>query len=612
MRRWRIPEATSVALLLALALGCGRGGGASGSGGAPGAAGGVGIPPGSDPDAPLVEILDPARGAFLPPGTIVVRGTAQDAGSGVWMLLLNGVPTPVDPAGSFQAAVTLAWGVNTITARAIDRAGNVASASISVISGEYRPATDEVHGASGLRLNEQALNRVAPFIARSFLGSATFQQALLGGPIYRGALTDPFFGTCIASAEVRVLAFRFDTPQLQIDCVQGGVNAILRLPNARLTANAHDYCGIGYSATGDVTAVEAVADAGFDISLDAAGNFLVAPRYATVLLNGFRLAIQGIPSVISNLVYSEVKSAIEDALADAIRRYLPGALSSTFASLSQPMTIPLPGGSVSVLARATTLDFDDFGFSAAYAGNAIAPRNPQVPAAPGSLHLSGPAGTVPAMGTAFGFYGTVGENFLNRILFTSWQAGCWHVTVDQQFLASFNVTLPFQLDGQWIAHFFPALQGMIVPGQMVPVGFQFEPALQPVMRVVGGTELFRLQVGELHMTLLMDFGGGFTPIMTVALHLDAGCGVSFARNAFTFTLTSQPVFEAQLLWSAIPLNGIDVGRFLTFFVPSAIQAAIQSVQPTPLPTLQGAILTNLAAYQDGIQGDFATVSGDVW
>jgi hypothetical protein len=118
-------------------------------------------------------------------------------------------------------------------------------------------------------------------------------------------------------------------------------------------------------------------------------------------------------------------------------------------------------------------------------------------------------------------------------------------------------------------------------------------------------------IGVVNGTFLLDFGNGPARIMEVAVPLEAVADVAIANGAVTFTIGSNTRFEADLLSSAIPWNGLDVERFLTFFLPSALELATQSVAPIPLPALQGVGLTNARVYRDGLRGEFATVGADV-
>jgi hypothetical protein len=613
-----------IAAVATLATGCAGGGGGGGGGArtgggatSPGAtgSGGSGGPSGpatSDFTAPSVVIVDPARAAYLTQAQVVVHGNVTDqGGSGVQSLSVNGRATTFAANGDWQASLTLDPGVNTIVAQAVDYAGNVGKTVVSVMYGDYHLATDDVPASAGTRVSEDTLNRIAPDIAQQVATSGIVQQKLTAGPLYNGSTS--VFGVTVASATVDVLSASFDIPQIHFDTVPGGANALVHIPNLSVTARAHGTAaGIPYSVTGTIGASDAVIDTGLDIALGAAGNYVIASRYATVTLNGFTFGINGIPSILTSIVTTWVKSEAESRLADAVKAQLPSALASALASLAQPISRTWNGRTVTFRLTPDGLGFDDQGFTVGFKGNVTAARQPYVPVVPGSVFLPPPAGTLPALNTGAGFLATINENAMNRALFASWQAGFWNITVDQRFLSQFGTSLPFSLSGQLVAAFFPAIGAMLGNATVLPISLEFIPLMQPVLKVAGSPSLLTLQLGELHMKLYLDFGTGAPfEVLEVALHLEAATDVQVVNNAFVFSIGSTTRFEAELVKSAIPLNGVDVGRFLTFLVPPAIQVATQSIAPVPIPTFQGHQVANVRLYRDGYQGEFTTVSGDV-
>lgn len=82
--------------------------------------------------APTVSIASPVNGATIHSTDVTVTGSAADD-SGAPSLRVNGVPTAVNPDGSWSQHVTLASGSNTITAVASDAAGNQSQAQTTVV-----------------------------------------------------------------------------------------------------------------------------------------------------------------------------------------------------------------------------------------------------------------------------------------------------------------------------------------------------------------------------------------------------------------------------------------------------------------------------------------------
>jgi RHS repeat-associated protein len=103
--------------------------------------GDVSYSPPADTAPPQVVITSPSNNTTTTDASVVVRGTAADAGanaSGVAQVTVNGVAAAYDAAtGQWTASnVPLDAGANTITARAVDNAGNAATAAVNVTRDE--------------------------------------------------------------------------------------------------------------------------------------------------------------------------------------------------------------------------------------------------------------------------------------------------------------------------------------------------------------------------------------------------------------------------------------------------------------------------------------------
>src|SRR5207244_1386191 len=97
-------------------------------------------------------------------------GRVTDTGSGVTTLLVQGLATPFDASGSFSTSVALDEGVAPIVITAIDAAGNRTDRTLSVETGNYRPASQLVPGALAGRINAPGL-AVMEKIAQGQLGA---------------------------------------------------------------------------------------------------------------------------------------------------------------------------------------------------------------------------------------------------------------------------------------------------------------------------------------------------------------------------------------------------------------------------------------------------------
>jgi hypothetical protein len=100
-----------------------------------------------DKTPPTISITSPTSGATLTASSVSVTGNVSDSLSGVSSVTCNGTAATIQ-SGIFTCSVNLAFGSNTITAQAIDLAGNLASASVNVFRNNP-PSIASLSPASG-------------------------------------------------------------------------------------------------------------------------------------------------------------------------------------------------------------------------------------------------------------------------------------------------------------------------------------------------------------------------------------------------------------------------------------------------------------------------------
>jgi hypothetical protein len=86
----------------------------------------------SDGAAPALALTAPADGSSTTDEYVTVTGTGATDGSGLVSLTVNGAAVAPAADGTFSTTVTLVVGANTITAAAVDGAGNTATVTRSV------------------------------------------------------------------------------------------------------------------------------------------------------------------------------------------------------------------------------------------------------------------------------------------------------------------------------------------------------------------------------------------------------------------------------------------------------------------------------------------------
>lgn len=107
-----------------------------------------------DTTAPAIAITSPADGLVTAAAGITVSGTVSDTHAVT--VTVNGVSASVS-GGTFSATVPLAGGSNAVTATATDAAGNVSSASRTVIRATQGPAVTVTSPAAGFITNQASV-----------------------------------------------------------------------------------------------------------------------------------------------------------------------------------------------------------------------------------------------------------------------------------------------------------------------------------------------------------------------------------------------------------------------------------------------------------------------
>jgi hypothetical protein len=195
---------------------------------------------GSDRTNPTVTVSDPTNNAAIVGNALTVFGTASDAG-GLTGVMVNGVPaTSTDNFATWRTTVFLRPGTNQITAIARDAAGNVGTASITVMNETpvitFPPAdafssgtTIDVVGSAGgmLPVSNLAVNGVAAVSDDGFAHWRATVPLVEGDNELVVTMTDPRTQTS-ANMTTRRLTNRLLTPVTQPS------GLVLDAPNARL------------------------------------------------------------------------------------------------------------------------------------------------------------------------------------------------------------------------------------------------------------------------------------------------------------------------------------------------------------------------------------------
>ena len=93
---------------------------------------------------PVLNVTSPDDGLITNKSTVVVAGTTNDSTSSPVTLTVNGNTVSVGSDGSFSTTVTLSEGKNTITIKAVDKAGKVSTVTRTVIYDSSTPVIESI------------------------------------------------------------------------------------------------------------------------------------------------------------------------------------------------------------------------------------------------------------------------------------------------------------------------------------------------------------------------------------------------------------------------------------------------------------------------------------
>lgn len=93
---------------------------------------------------PVLNVTSPDDGLITNKNTVVVAGTTNDATSSPVTLTVNDSAVSVGSDGSFSTTVTLSEGSNTITIKAVDKAGKVSTVKRTVTYDSSTPVIESI------------------------------------------------------------------------------------------------------------------------------------------------------------------------------------------------------------------------------------------------------------------------------------------------------------------------------------------------------------------------------------------------------------------------------------------------------------------------------------
>jgi hypothetical protein len=549
---------------------------------------------GADTTPPVITPVSPGRGDMVSGSpNIALTGRATDAQSGIASVEVNGTPVTLGPNGEWTLNVTARFGTNIVKVKAKDVAGNETYISYAFLWGEsYIPQADFVPDAVEVRAGKDLIDAVLPIALNAIAPAAGgLAQVLVGQSVSLG-----LFSAQITSAAIA-------PPAIVVAPGQGVID--VSIDTASLS--------IGGSTTGGSFKIDGTnvhADLSLDISV-INGAFAVAIPSANVTFGTISVTSTDplIQAFLSTFGPSTLPSVMGPLLAQALKAGLPPLLESAMNSALGPDTLFLMNVALTYQARPSLFSVDPAGITAG--GDLRLSAQPMsalpgFPAAPGSVYRA--SAGLPAYANAHDFYVSIEESAIDQALFAAWQAGTFWVTIDQQFLSAYGISLPFQWNIAPLLVFFPALHALVPPGGSAAPILKVEARLPPVVEV-SGAPLFTGSFGEVHAGLALDLGGGNTvDVLTVALHARLGLDAAVSNGMLQLSFGQPVEVSASILDNPLGIAQVDIDQFLAVGVPMVLQFLGNSLPPIPLNVPYGLTFQSWSIWPDGL---YVTVAGDL-
>lgn len=531
------------------------------------------------------------------PAQVTFQGGVQDADSGVASVSVNGVAATITGT-DWQAVVTLLAGNNHITVVARDNAGNEIKTSFAVLYGPQLIATTQP-------VTEATKSRIARggFVALSSMATA----AVRASSAISQAVINSIQTVTIRGIPVPVTVRSFSFTQVDVDLTPStaGIRSRTTFEQPTMTVDV-PLLGSGIVLSAD--RFEAAAT----IRLDVVGG------QTQTQISAVQVTVTN-PSSSNALISALGTSAIiEPIMEAAIRTALPAAINTALRNLITARNYAFGGRSITVDVSPQQFSYDAEGISFLTTANVTATTSNQTTTNPGSISRRLQTNSAPPLKPnpdTHHVYAWASEDVVNRTLHGAWESGLLNVTFDQQFLQQLGINLPINVfDGRVLALFFPNLAGMMPATGPVPAAIRLTHGLPPTAIFDGQPTMFRTAMGEVRLSLALDFGGGYTDLLTLTVFMQSDGDLALRNNQIILRLGQNLLFHFELEQNPLGLSAPDISGFVNSALPYVAQLVNTLVPPIPVPSLPMFLNvqpSNLGFDLDGPGQDYIGIKADL-
>lgn len=508
-----------------------------------------------DASAPKLEMVQPARAAFIPAeqDRVTVSGVATDGLSGVSLLQINDQQLEASADGSFTYELALKPGYNQIEITATDKAGNTEQQTIGVLHGEFVDPLSLVDPGFDITFPKETFPKVATLVQRLITPesvSSLIQENLMLDDVEISSIK---FAPLEITATPRSNQREPSQPgyidfELVIRDVEVIGEVMLSDEPIGLTVEV-DEATISTTVT-----LSADGEGSLDIELGEAE--LALPEDALgweIVTGGSELTDEDL-GFLANTVEDIVRRAFAELLSDRVfeQLYDPKFLERRVELLGRVIEFKVRVEEVitnasGVFAR-TTLEMPAEQFS-------------EIPAVPGAL--AWPTGITSVPTLQADIMATLDQRAANRLTHGIWRSGLLNQTLAGDDFAGFE--LPIELQAGALA--------LVLDGRVTnhaestsPAGLKMRPQLPPVVEIKPdeGTTGLVAQLGELHVDVLLDVDKTPKKLVTLAAFIELGINLEIedAKIALSFDvkgsadIVDEPLFDLDNNTAEDLFNGV--------------------------------------------------------
>jgi hypothetical protein len=507
-----------------------------------------------EPSSPPVLIITaPGRGTNVAGGSVTVSGTAT-VSSGTPTVTINSAGVAVGSDGSFSTEVQVTPGISLIETHAIDETGSDTRDVRAVLAGTLATSDGSEQATIAAEASPAALTAIGDAIASDAKAIDFTQAAQALNPVYDN--------TGCLGAVIDITSIALEDIDVALAPKANALATDVTIDNITVKLNAtYKVACLGGSTTITVgaTAAHISGDLGASIS---GGKIATTLPSATVTLDGFTLDVGSLPSELTDLVTSAVKSAVQNSLASMIESKVPPLANQTLAGLvAKSFSGTILGQTTALTVTPSKSSISATGLYVELGAKAL------VTGGAGGMYFSAPMPASPSLMAQSTDLGVAVEcDLVNSLLAGLWAAGAFDKTV-------------------------PASDLSIAAALLDPDATQLALSLSlPPTVTSDGTGNLQLAMGDA-MIAVEDAGG--TPLQQVALSLQTAVSASATNGSVALTLGTPTVFATvteQADDGARPLGDTEVETLVAGVWPIIGGQASSALANLPLPSIAGVTL----------------------